>query len=141
MTSTTDRKPQPLTPYITVPDAQAAIAFYQQAFGAKLLRTAPAPDGKKLYHAHLDINGGDLMLSDDFPEANGGKGRTPPALGGTPVTLHLDLTDVDATWSTAVAAGAKVLMPLADQFWGDRYGVLEDPSGHRWSLSQRKPGA
>jgi len=128
----------PLTPYLCVDDANGAIEFYKRAFGAVELARQPGPDGKKLIHAALTIHGGMLMLCDDFPEMTGGKPRTPRALGGSPVTLHLDLPDVDATWAKAVEAGAKVTMPLADMFWGDRYGQLEDPFGHKWSLATRK---
>jgi PhnB protein len=127
-----------LLPYLTVDDARAAIAFYERAFGARLLRRQATPDEKKLIHAALALNGSVLMLSDDFPEKTGGRSRTPRALAGSPVTLHLTLPDVDAVWKRALEAGATVVMPLADQFWGDRYGVLEDPSGHRWSLSTPK---
>jgi PhnB protein len=81
------------------------------------------------------------MMSDDFPEMNGGQCRTPKQIGGTPVTIHLDLPDVDVTWQRAIAAGATVVMPLDDMFWGDRYGVVEDPFGHRWSLATRKQRA
>ncbi|AUX46146.1 glyoxalase [Sorangium cellulosum] len=132
-----DARPS-LSPYLTVDDARAAIDFYQRAFGATLVGQQATPDGKKLLHACLALGGGLLMLSDDFPEMCGGESRTPKALGGTAVTLHLALPDVDATWTRAVEAGASVELPLADQFWGDRYGVVVDPFGHRWSLATRK---
>lgn len=124
----------PVAPYLCVSDAAAAIAFYERAFGAKTLSLHHAKDGKKITHASLDINGGIVMLSDDFPEYSG-TSRAPQAFGGSPVTIHLCLPDVDATWKAAVDAGATVVMPLADQYWGDRYGQLRDPSGHSWSLS------
>ncbi len=128
----------PLAPYLVVSDAKRAVAFYERAFGARAVHTQATPDGAKLIHAALLLpNGGLFMLSDDFPEMTG-RSRTPEAFGGSPVTLHVDLPDVDATWSAAVAAGAAVEMPLADQFWGDRYGVVRDPFGHRWSLATRK---
>lgn len=130
--------PPPVAPYLTVDNARAAIDFYQRALGAEVLRTQATPDGSKLIHAALRINGGLVMLSDDFPEMNGGKASSPRALGGSPVTIHLDLPDVDAAWQRAVDAGATVAMPLADMFWGDRYGSLIDPFGHRWSLATRK---
>jgi PhnB protein len=130
--------PPPLTPYLTVDNADSAIAFYKRAFGAKELARHAAPDGKKLMHAALDINGSLVMLCDDFPEYRGGKAGHPNALGGSGVTLHLDLPDVDAAFKKAVEAGASVTMPLADQFWGDRYGQLKDPFGHQWSLATRK---
>jgi PhnB protein len=130
--------PPPVSPYLTVGNGRAIIEVYQKAFGAQVVSTQAGPDGKRLMHAALLINGGMLMLSDDFPEFHDGKASTPKAFGGTPVTIHLDLPDVDATWKQALAAGFKVVMPLADQFWGDRYGQLEDPEGHRWSLATRK---
>ena len=77
------------------------------------------------------------MLSDDFPEM-GGAPRSAKALGGSPVTIHLDVPDVDALWARTIAAGAHIAMPLGDMFWGDRYGVITDPFGHRWSLATRK---
>jgi PhnB protein len=86
-------------------------------------------------HAHLKVLGMDLMLSDDFAE-HMGRSRTPEAFGGSPVTLHLHTDDVDTLWANALAAGAKVTMPLKDQFWGDRYGQFTDPFGHSWSAGQ-----
>jgi PhnB protein len=131
----------PVTPYLTVDNAVEEIVFLKKAFGAEEVNRQSTPDGKKLIHAALIVNGGVVMMSDDFPEMNDGHCRSPKARGGTSVTIHLTLPDVDATWKAAVAAGAKVVMPLADQFWGDRYGILESPSGHRWSLSTPKKKA
>ena len=130
--------PPPVAPYLAVDDARAAITFYERAFGAVVTHRQDTPDGQKVIHAALAINGGLVMLCDDFPEMKGGRSSHPRALGGTPVTIHLDLPDVDALWGRAVDAGATVDMPLADQFWGDRYGILTDPFGHRWSLATRK---
>jgi PhnB protein len=130
--------PPPVTPYLVVDDAKKAIDFYVRAFGAKELTRQATPDGKKLIHAALDFHGGLVMLCDDFPEMKGGKSTTPKALGGSAVTIHLDLPDVDSTWKQALAAGAEVRMPLADMFWGDRYGSVQDPFGHTWSLATRK---
>jgi PhnB protein len=128
----------PLAPYLSVSNAKDAIAFYERAFGAKLAYRQDTPDGRVL-HADLRLpNGGAFMLCDDFPEMGAGESRTPQKLGGTPVTLHLDVPDVDATWRSVLAAGAKVEMPLADQFWGARYGVVSDPFGHRWSMATEK---
>jgi PhnB protein len=120
-----------ITPHLLIPDRRAAeaIDFYARAFGARELHRVPSDDGR-IMHAHLEINGGSLMLNDDFPEYRQGKSGD-PASG---VTLHLQLTDADALWQQAVAAGASVTMPLEDQFWGDRYGQLQDPFGHRWSV-------
>lgn len=124
----------PLAPYLTVEGGAAAIDFYTRAFGAIELTRQLAPNGK-IMHAALLINGAVVMLSDDFPEMAGGVSRSPRALGGSPVVIHLTLGDVDRMWEQAVAAGAEVTMPLADQFWGSRYGMLRDPFGHGWSLS------
>lgn len=125
-----------VSPMLTVGDAAAAIDFYVKAFGAEELGRATAPDGKRIFHAALRINGSLVMLNDDFPEMADGKSMTPTALGGTPVTVHLTVTDVDAKFQRAVDAGATVVMPLEDMFWGDRYGEVQDPFGHRWSLGQ-----
>ena len=124
-----------VSPYLTVSDANAAIDFYRRAFGAEEVSRITVPGGKKLMHAAVTINGGLVMMSDDFPEYADGRSSTPEALGGSPVTIHLNLADVDAAWHRAVNAGATVTMPLEDQFWGDRFGQLTDPFGHRWSLA------
>ena len=128
--------PSGLSPYLVVSDAVAAIEFYNQAFGAKEVARHTAPNSTKIMHARMDVFGSILMLADDFPEMMGGKPRTPQALGGTPVTLHLQLEDVKTVWDQAIAAGATVVMPLKDQFWGERYGQFLDPFGHVWSVSQ-----
>jgi len=125
-----------LSPYLTVSDAAAAADFYKQAFGATEIARHADPNSKKLMHVRLELFGSLLMFADDFPEWMDGKSRTPQALGGTPVTLHLQVPDIDAVWETAVAAGATVTMPLKDQFWGDRYGQLLDPYGHQWAIGQ-----
>jgi PhnB protein len=125
-----------VSPMLTVSDGAAAIDFYVKAFDAEELGRVPGPDGKKLYHAALRINGSLVMLNDDFPEMSDGKSMTPTALGGSPVTIHLTVTDVDAKFQKAIDAGATVVMPLEDAFWGDRYGELLDPFGHRWSMGQ-----
>lgn len=124
-----------IAPHLVVDDAAAAIDFYVKAFGATEYGRLPGPDGK-LVHAALDINGSMVMLNDDFPDYNDGKPSTPTALGGSPVTIHLQVTDVDSWFQRAVDAGATVVMPLEEQFWGDRYGSVRDPFGHLWSLGQ-----
>lgn len=124
-----------LSPHLVVDDAAAAIDFYVKAFGAVEIGRVPRPDGK-LVHAALRVNGFLVMLNDDFPEMSDGKSMTPTSLGGTPVTIHLTVTDVDAKFQRALDAGATVVMPLDDQFWGDRYGMVRDPFGHHWSLGQ-----
>jgi PhnB protein len=128
----------PLLPYLTVSDGAAAIEFYKKAFGAVEHEVHLAPGTTKIMNACLSINGGIFMLSDDFSAQFGGTSSTPEALHGSPVTLHLQVDDVDSDWAKAVAAGAIVTMPLADQFWGDRYGQLKDPFGHKWSMAQKK---
>ena len=129
----------PLTPYLTVSDAAAAIAFYVNAFGAEEIERALTPDGQKIMHAEVAINGGMVMLSDDFPESPT-EVSTPEALGGSPVTLHLSVDEPKALWERAVAAGAEVTMPLERQFWGALYGRLRDPFGHHWSIiSEAEP--
>ncbi|HTY28537.1 MAG TPA: VOC family protein [Mycobacterium sp.] len=124
-----------LSPHLVVDDANAAIDFYVKAFGAVEVGRIPRSDGK-LIHGAVQIDGSTVMLADDFPEMNDGKSMTPKALGGTPVTVHLTVTDVESRFRQAVDAGATVVMPLEDQFWGDRYGVVRDPFGHQWSLGQ-----
>lgn len=123
-----------VTPHLTVRDGMKLIEFYKQAFGAKEVRRSMAPDGKSLMHADLQIGDSRIFLNDEFPEM----GALSPLANNhthTPVQIHLYVEDVDSLYESAVNAGAKVVMPLADQFWGDRYGVVEDPSGHRWALA------
>jgi PhnB protein len=120
-----------VTPHLVCEGAANAIAFYKKAFGAKEVSRLPGPDGK-LMHAQITINGAPLMLVDDFPDWGS---HGPKALKGSPVTIHLYVDDVDAVIARAVKAGAKITMPVADQFWGDRYGRLEDPFGHQWSIA------
>jgi PhnB protein len=124
-----------LAPHLIVDDAAAAIDFYVKAFGVTELGRVPGPDGR-LIHAALNINNANVFLNDDFPETCHGKAQTPKALGGSPVTIHLHVTDVDTAFQRAVDAGATVALPLGDQFWGDRFGVVTDPFGHNWSLGQ-----
>lgn len=124
-----------LVPHLVVDDAAAALDFYAKAFGAEEMTRLPGPGGK-LMHAAFRIDGHMVFLNDDFPEFNDGKSTTPAALGGTAVTIHLHGPDVDARFQRALDAGATVVNPLEDQFWGDRYGVLRDPFGHQWSLAE-----
>ena len=127
----------PITPYLTVADAAAAIEFYKKGFGAIQEGEAHLmPGTNKIMHARLVINGGLIMLADDFSDVMGGGCMTPPALGGSPVMLAMQVDDVQSFWDRAVEAGATITMPLADQFWGDKYGAVTDPFGHRWSMSQ-----
>jgi uncharacterized glyoxalase superfamily protein PhnB len=119
-----------LTPHLVCAGAADAIAFYRRAFGAEELNRLPGPDGR-LMHATVRIGDSVLMLVDEMPEW-GSLG--PKALKGTAVTLHLYVEDADATFARAVEAGAKATMPVSEMFWGDRYGQVEDPFGHRWSI-------
>lgn len=125
----------PITAHLAVDGAVRAIEFYATAFGAEEVVRMPAEDGKRLMHAELRVAGGKLYLHDDFPEHCGGKERAASKLGATPVLLHIDVPDCDAAIARAVAAGAAVLMPATDMFWGDRYGQIRDPFGHEWSFS------
>jgi len=119
-----------VTPHLVCAGAGAAIDFYKKAFGAVEAARLPGPDGK-LMHAMIRINGSAVMLADEMPEW-GSLG--PKALKGSPVTIHLYVDDADAFVARAEKAGAKVTMPVADMFWGDRYGKIEDPFGHHWSV-------
>ncbi len=127
----------PITPYLVVSDAAGAVEFYKKAFGAVQDGEAHLmPNTNKIMHVRVLINGGLVMLSDDFSEQMGGGSMTPESLGGSAVTLALQMEDVQSFWDKAVAGGATVVFPLADMFWGDRYGQVTDPYGHKWSMSQ-----
>jgi uncharacterized glyoxalase superfamily protein PhnB len=119
-----------LTPYLTVRGAERAIDFYKRAFGAEERGVMKGPDGKVM-HAELKIGDSIIMLADEFPEFGS---LSPEGFGGTAMGLHIYLDNVDAAFDRAVKAGAKVEMPVMDQFWGDRYGKLKDPFGHSWSI-------
>jgi PhnB protein len=131
-----------VVPYLTVNDGVGAITFYKKGLGAKEVMRMPAEDGKRLMHAQVEINGHAVYLSDDFPEFADGKSRSPDKLGGTPVGMFIQLREpkeVDRAIAKAVKAGAKVTMPAADQFWGDRFGVITDPFGHSWQFGAPLP--
>ena len=123
-----------MTPYLCVKGAADAIEFYKKAFGAKELLRMPAPGGK-VGHAEIQIGDSRVMLADEFPEMGF---VSPQSVGGTPVMMHLYVEDVDATVPKAVAAGAKVTREVADQFYGDRGGQVEDPFGHKWYVATHK---
>ncbi len=120
-----------VTPHLVCAGAADAIEFYRKAFNATEVGRLAGPQGK-LMHAMIRIAGSAIMLVDEFPDC-GSFG--PKSLKGSPVTIHLYVEDVDAFVKRAVAAGAKVTMPVDDMFWGDRYGRLEDPFGHHWSVA------
>lgn len=121
-----------VTAHLTVRDGAggAAVDFYRKAFAAEELQRLPADDGKRILHSSLKINGGHVMLADDFPEYCGGASQGAPA----GVTMHLQVDDADRWFERAVEAGAIARMPPSDMFWGDRYGQVQDPFGHTWSI-------
>jgi PhnB protein len=121
-----------VTPSLFVAGAAKAIDFYKKALGAEELMRFPAPDGK-IMHAEIKVGDSIVMLADEMPDMGG---RGPKSIGGTPVSFFVYGENVDAAWKRAVDAGAKEVVPLADQFWGDRTGCLEDPFGHQWWLAQ-----
>jgi PhnB protein len=121
-----------VTPYLTVNGASAAIDWYKKALGAKELRRDAVPGGM-IMNAQIRIGDSIVMLSDNFPKP----GSPPDVLGTSPVTIHLYSKNVDKLWQQAVDAGAKVTMPIDNMFWGERYGQLTDPFGHKWSMSQQ----
>jgi PhnB protein len=127
----TGRRPLGLTPHLFVRDADAAAAFYRRAFGAAELLRTTLPDGRVLF-VELAVGAGRLLLSDETPSLNA---LAPPTVGGSPVLLLLEVDDPDATLRQAVEAGAEVEMPVREMFFGERYGVVRDPFGHRWALS------
>ena len=120
-----------ITPHLVCRHAAQAIDFYVAAFGATELARLAGPDGK-LMHALLQIGDSHVMLMDEAPDMGA---LSPQSLKGSPVTIHLYVEDVDATVQQAVAAGAEITLPITDMFWGDRYGQLEDPFGHCWSVA------
>jgi PhnB protein len=120
-----------ITPALIVRGADEAIDFYRRAFGAEVVMRMPGPGGQGVMHAELTLGDSRVMLCDEWPDMGC---RSPQALGGTPVSLHLYVADVDAAVARAVAAGAEVTMPPADMFWGDRFAKVVDPFGHAWSL-------
>ncbi len=122
-----------VTPYLVIKGAADAIEFYKKAFGAKEINRQPMPDGR-LMHASIRIGDSTVLLSDEF---EGSDLKAPASAGTTTVTMHVYSKDVDKLWQRAIDAGAKVAMPLENQFWGERYGQLTDPFGHRWSLSMQ----
>lgn len=134
-----DVKPIPegmhtVTPHLVCKGATKAIEFYREAFGAIEIARHTTPDGKIL-HAAIQIGDSPVMIVDEFPDW---KCLGPETLNGSPVTLHLYVEDADAVTQRAIKAGAKEVMPLQDMFWGDRYGKLEDPFGHCWSVATHK---
>jgi PhnB protein len=122
-----------ITPQLVVNGVATAIEWYTRALGANELLRNTAPDGTSIMHAELLLGDSRFFVVDEFPEG----AKSPRSLGGTGVTLHLYVENVDELFDRAVAAGGDVVMPVADQFWGDRYGILADPFDHRWSIASR----
>jgi uncharacterized glyoxalase superfamily protein PhnB len=123
-----------IIPHLTCSPCADAIEFYKKAFGAEEMSRAPGMDAR-LMHAAIRIGSSIVFLVDDFPEYCGGKPSTPQALGGTPVHMHLYVDNCDAWIERAQKAGATVDMPAMDMFWGDRYGLVTDPFGHKWAFA------
>jgi len=123
-----------LTPSLTVKDGAKAIEFYKKAFGAQERMRIPGPDGR-LMHAELQLADSIFMLGEEMPEMGS---KAPASVGAVSSSLYVYVPDVDAAFKRAVEAGAKAIMPPADMFWGDRFGTVEDPSGHRWGLATHK---
>lgn len=124
-------------PHLVVDDGMAALKFYQEVFGAEEGHNMMAPDGERLMHGELMLDGHKFFVSDEFSREEGGNCQTPQRLGGTCVRVTLQTDDADAVVERAVARGAKVLMPLQDMFWGARYGQILDPFGHNWGINQQ----
>lgn len=121
-----------VTPYLIVKNASEAIEYYKKIFSAKEHGRMMTPDGKRIAHAEIEIGDSKIMLADEFPEMNS---LSPESIGGSPVGLFLYVEDVDKIVNNAINQGAKELVKVEDQFWGDRYGSIEDPFGHRWSIA------
>lgn len=134
-TATREAKPfaSGVVPFVVVRDASDAAEFYRKAFGAVELRRVTEEGGTRLMHCHLRINGGDVVINDAFPD-HGYALEKPQSFA-----LHLHVEDVQAWWDRALAAGVEIVMPLEDQFWGDRYGIVRDPFGVSWSMASPSP--
>jgi len=124
-------------PHLIVSDGLAALKFYEEVLGAERGHTMMAPDGRRVMHGELTLDGHKIFLSDEFSAAEGGSCSTPQTLGGSCVRIMLMTDNADAVVERAVARGAKVLMPVQDMFWGARYGQIVDPFGHQWGINQQ----
>ncbi|HEU5236463.1 MAG TPA: VOC family protein [Pyrinomonadaceae bacterium] len=124
-------------PHLIVNDGMAALDFYQQVFGAERGHMMMAPDGKRVMHGEIILDGHKIFVSDEFTAGEGGSCKTPTTLGGSCVRIMLMTGDADAVVERAIARGAKVIMPVQDMFWGARYGQIVDPFGHQWGINQQ----
>ncbi|HZZ43488.1 MAG TPA: VOC family protein [Tepidisphaeraceae bacterium] len=124
-------------PHLIVSDGKAALKFYKEVFGGEEGHVMLAPDGKRVMHGEIVLDNHKLFLSDEFTEQEGGTCKKPQALGGTCVRITLQTSNADAIVKRAVAAGARVVMPVQDMFWGARYGKIRDPFGHEWGINQQ----
>lgn len=124
-------------PHLIVTDGPRALKFYKDVLGAEEGDNMMAPDGKRLMHGEIVLDGHKLFISDQFSESEGGTCKSPSALGGTSVRITIEVDDADAVAARAVSAGARILMPVADMFWGARYGKIVDPFGHEWGINQQ----
>lgn len=124
-----------VTPHLVVNDAKKALQFYATAFGAKALEEMCCDETNKVMHAEMKVGDSIIMLCDEFPEMGC---KSPASLGGSPISIFLYVEDVDKAFKQATDAGCSVTMPLADMFWGDRYGRLKDPFGHEWAMGTHK---
>jgi PhnB protein len=131
-------RPDQFIPHLIVSDGVAAIEFYKAAFGVEQGHTAMAADGKRIMHGDLSLDGHRFFISDEFSAEEGGSLKSPQSLGGTDMRITLEVDDADAVVARAAAAGARVLMPVADMFWGARYGKILDPFGHEWGINQQQ---
>ena len=124
-------------PHLIVNDGKAALKFYKEVFDAEEGDSMMEPNGARLMHGEIVLEGHKLFLSDEFSEKEGGTCRMPQTLGGTSVRITLETSNADAIVERAVARGARVIMPLQDMFWGARYGKIRDPFGHEWGINQQ----
>ena len=125
-----------VTPSVTFKDSKKAIDFYKRAFGAKVLDLMPDPSGRRIMHATIQIGNSIVMMGDEMPTENCAKSAE--TLGSSPISLYIYVSDADAAFKQAVAAGGTVTMPVADMFWGDRCGSLKDPFGYSWMIATHK---
>ena len=124
-----------ITPHLVVKNGAQAIEFYKKAFGAEERFRMNTPDGKSIAHAQLKMGDSLFMLADEFPQMNS---LSPESIGGSPVSMYVYVENVDAFFNQAVSAGATVLNPVMDMFYGDRWGYIKDPFGHLWSIATHK---